>query len=74
MCMPSQRKLVGDEKQLAEHYIALSCNLRLLQNYLINYTGKPVRLKDIINIRTKMKGSQWDLNSLLDTLFEDEGW
>ena len=55
MHMPKQRRLDNDSKQQAAEMKHLKANKKMLQNYLIHETGKPMILKDIHNIHAQSK-------------------
>ena len=51
--MPKQRRLDPEMKEEAVKLLKLKANKKLVQNHLINVSGKTVTMKDVHNIATK---------------------
>lgn len=52
---PFKRRLAGNELKEVEHLVSLAPKLKLVRQYILKQFGKQVILKDIQNVRTKVK-------------------
>ena len=52
---PFKRRLAGDELKEIEDLVTLAPKLKLVRQYILKQFGKQVILKDIQNVRTKVK-------------------
>ena len=73
--LPEQRKLSDEEKEEAAKYLSLKANKKMLQDKLAASTGKSIILKDLSNLKEKMKAgrSRNDLNMAVKQLSVKHG-
>lgn len=73
--LPQQRKLSDEEKEEAAKYLSLKANKKMLQDKLATSTGKSIVLKDLSNLKEKMKAgkSRNDLDMAVKQLSEKHG-
>ena len=59
--LPKQRHLSSEERQDVENMLKVNANKEMLQNYVMQKTGKNV-LKDLQNIQSNIKKKDKDIN------------
>ena len=65
--LPRQRQLSGEEKAEVEMMMKVNANKKMVQQHMIEKTGKQIILKDLHNIQTNMKKRKLaDVNSQLE--------
>jgi zinc finger SWIM domain-containing protein 3 len=60
--LPKQRHLSSKERQDVENMLKVKANKKMLQNYVMQKTGKNVILKDLHNIQSNIKKKDKDIN------------
>ena len=60
--LPKQRHLSSEERQDVENMLKVNANKEMLQNYVMQKTGKNVILKDLHNIQSNIKKKDKDIN------------
>lgn len=60
--LPKQRHLSSEERQDVENMLKVNTNKTILQNYVMQKTGKNVVLKDLHNIQSHIKKKDKDIN------------
>jgi hypothetical protein len=60
--LPKQRHLSREERQDVENMLKVKANKKMLQNYVMQKTGKHVILKDLHNIQSNIKKKDKDIN------------
>ena len=72
---PFKRRLAGDELKEIEDLVTLAPKLKLVRQYILKQFGKQVILKDIQNVRTKVKiqakGGRDEAQVTIDRLEEE---
>ena len=73
--LPQQRKLPPEVMKETQKLLGLHANRKMVQDKLVEMTGKAVLLKDLANINTRMKlaNTKNNLDATVKELIEKHG-
>ncbi|XP_037974206.2 zinc finger SWIM domain-containing protein 1 [Plutella xylostella] len=73
MTKQRQMRLKTEDKKEAIEMLNINCNIKLVQAYLQEKTGKPIKTSDLKNLQSGSRCLQTDIRNVINLLTQDDG-